>query len=88
MSPAPRGRGLDFLSGSADNKGEPPNRLGGWVRGRRKAASAYFLGTTLRTNFYVDGFNLYYGDAVWVQLAAPITWPLPAPAVDDPCSAV
>ena len=37
----------------------PPCPFGGRARGRLRAASANFC-TSMRTNVYVDGFNLYY----------------------------
>jgi hypothetical protein len=37
-----------------------PIRFGHWARSHLRVASA-FLEPVLRTNVYVDGFNLYYG---------------------------
>jgi len=37
-----------------------PSCFGGWARSHLRVASA-FLESDLRTNIYVDGFNLYYG---------------------------
>ena len=37
-----------------------PRRFGGWARSPPRVASA-LLESDLRTNVYVDGFNLYYG---------------------------
>ena len=37
-----------------------PSCFGGWARSHLRVASA-FLESGLRTNVYVDGFNLYYG---------------------------
>jgi NYN domain len=51
--------------------GDPPSRLAGWAQRRLRAASAFSTEsrvtkpqqapTPIRTNVYVDGFNLYYG---------------------------
>ena len=39
----------------------PPCRLGGRVRDRRKAVSVFVCyNANVRTNVYIDGFNLYY----------------------------
>ncbi|MDP3617709.1 MAG: hypothetical protein Q8R49_07850 [Rhodoferax sp.] len=64
-----------------------PSRFGGWARSHLRVASA-FLESVLRTNIYVDGFNLYYGALRktpyrWVNLNALFQFLLPNSAIQE-----
>lgn len=64
-----------------------PSCFGGWARSHLRVASA-FLGLKLRTNIYVDGFNLYYGALRktpyrWVNLEALFQLLLPRNPIDQ-----
>ncbi len=64
-----------------------PSCFGGWARSHLRVASA-FLESDLRTNIYVDGFNLYYGALRktpyrWVNLEALFRFLLPKNTIQE-----
>ncbi len=64
-----------------------PSRFGGWARSHLRVASA-FLESVLRTNIYVDGFNLYYGALRktpyrWVNLSTLFQLLLPSSTIQE-----
>ena len=64
-----------------------PSCFGGWARSHLRVASA-FLESDLRTNVYVDGFNLYYGALRktphrWVNLESLFQFLLPKNTIQE-----
>lgn len=64
-----------------------PSCFGGWARSHLRVASA-FLESDVRTNIYVDGFNLYYGALRktpyrWVNLEALFQFLLPQNTIQE-----